>query len=88
MVLVVIVLLAVAAGWYFYAKSKTDTLSGLNTSAWDGEVSRNLSWMKNDPATVKLVQEKAVKNNVSYAVQLKNEAGGYAEENGFTRPTA
>lgn len=92
-IIAVIVVVALIAGYFLFFKNNAGTtiaspVLSPEAKAWEKEVQRNMAWMKNDPATVKLLQEKvaAAKDGRTYAQQLRMDAEWYAEKNGFIKP--
>jgi len=85
--IVIGLVVAVIIGWYLYSKKATAaTASAPGSEAWEKEVARNMAWMKNDAATIKLLKEKAAANKITYDLALRRDAEWYAEKNGFVRP--
>jgi hypothetical protein len=79
--------LAVVAGYFLMGKGKVSTIVDPIISAWEKEVSKQMAWMKNDPATVTFITDKAKKSGRTYDQQLRLDAEWYAEKNNVQRPT-
>lgn len=92
-IILAVVAVVLIAGYFLFFKDKasaTVAVPGLSaeSEAWEKQVQHNMTWMKNSPETVKLLQEKVAKakDGRTYAQQLRMDAEWYAEQNGFSKP--
>ena len=86
-IIIGIILVAVIAGYFMFFKgsSSSSTPASNVNPEWEAYVQKSMKWMKNDPNTVKMLKEKAVKENRSYTQQLRIDAEWYADQEGIPR---
>lgn len=88
LIIIAVLVLAGIGGYIMYQKHEESLLNdpGKIAAAWEAEVQRNMSWMKVNTETIKMLTEKASEKGRTFDQQLRLDAEWYAAKNGFKRP--